>query len=123
MDLTSRRFSQVWPLVTASADDRYLSLCAQRNRTTTPAELRSSLAASSGRLVIKVNHASKVSRTWSLFELFVFFSHHTIGGNVSNGHVNMSTGYVINGGLFSLRMSPGLASKAVVGVVSFGENL
>ncbi|GFS71420.1 DDE_3 domain-containing protein [Trichonephila clavipes] len=43
------------------------------------------------------------------------------GGNVSSGHVNMSTGCVINRGLFSCRMSPGLASKAIVDAFSFGE--
>ncbi len=35
----------------------------------------------------------------------------------------MSTGHVINVELFSLRMSPGLASKATVGVFRFEEKL
>ncbi|GFY20030.1 hypothetical protein TNCV_2147231 [Trichonephila clavipes] len=33
----------------------------------------------------------------------------------------MSTGHVINRRLFSLRMSPGLASKSSVGIFLFGE--
>ncbi|GFS67460.1 transposable element Tcb1 transposase [Trichonephila clavipes] len=47
-DTASRRFSQGQPSTIPSADDRYLSLCARRNITTTLAELRSSQAASSG---------------------------------------------------------------------------
>ncbi|GFX19548.1 transposable element Tcb1 transposase [Trichonephila clavipes] len=35
----------------------------------------------------------------------------------------MSIVRVINGKLFSLRMGPGLASKAIVGIFLFGENL
>ncbi|GFU07161.1 DDE_3 domain-containing protein [Trichonephila clavipes] len=37
--------------------------------------------------------------------------------------VIISTGRVIDGELFSLRMSPGLASKSIVGIFSFGVNL
>ena len=47
---------------------------------------------------------------------FVLRSRHAIGGNVCSGHANISTGRVINGGLFCLRMSPGLAFKAIVGI-------
>ncbi|GBM11377.1 hypothetical protein AVEN_13597-1 [Araneus ventricosus] len=47
----SRRFSQGRPTATTSADDRYLSLCARRNRTATPTQLRSSLDAATGWLV------------------------------------------------------------------------
>ncbi|GFT30750.1 hypothetical protein TNCV_759381 [Trichonephila clavipes] len=45
------------------------------------------------------------------------------GGDVDAPNANKSTERVINGGLFSLRMSPGLASKAILGVFSFGVNL
>ncbi|GFV95977.1 hypothetical protein TNCV_2096461 [Trichonephila clavipes] len=45
------------------------------------------------------------------------------GGNVCSGHVSMFTGHVIKEGLFPLRMSPGLASKANEVKTSFGENL
>ncbi|KFM63983.1 Transposable element Tcb2 transposase, partial [Stegodyphus mimosarum] len=38
------------PTATSSADDRYLTLCALRNRTSTPTFLRSSLSAATGRL-------------------------------------------------------------------------
>lgn len=50
-DSASRRFSQGRPTATTSADDRYLTLCARRNRTATPTQLLSSLAAATGRLV------------------------------------------------------------------------
>ncbi|GFU26265.1 hypothetical protein TNCV_2085741, partial [Trichonephila clavipes] len=45
------RFNHEWLRGTTRADDRYLSLCAQRNSTATPAELRSSLPAGSRRSV------------------------------------------------------------------------
>ncbi|GFX19549.1 hypothetical protein TNCV_2074581 [Trichonephila clavipes] len=66
-DSSSRRLNQGRPHTTTSADDLYLSLCVRRNRTATPAELRSFslLAPEFG---IKVNHASKDSRKWSLTE-------------------------------------------------------
>ncbi|KFM60630.1 hypothetical protein X975_22657, partial [Stegodyphus mimosarum] len=48
---SSRRFSQGRPTAMMSADDRYLTLCARKNRTTAPTLLRSSLAAATGRLV------------------------------------------------------------------------
>ncbi|GFV34343.1 hypothetical protein TNCV_4023581 [Trichonephila clavipes] len=54
---------------------------------------------------------------------FASHSYHAIGGNVCSGYFKMSTGRGIDGGLFSLRMSPGLASKVVVGVFSFEENM
>ena len=38
---------------------------------------------------------------------FACLSRHAIGGTVCSGHDNMSTGRLINGGLFSLRISPG----------------
>ncbi|GBM32925.1 Transposable element Tcb1 transposase [Araneus ventricosus] len=50
-DSASRKFSQGRPTATTSDDDRCLSLCARRNRTATPTQLRSSLAAATGRLV------------------------------------------------------------------------
>ncbi|GBM06604.1 hypothetical protein AVEN_220040-1 [Araneus ventricosus] len=50
-DSAFRRFSQGRPTATTSADDRYLSLWARRNRTATPTQLRSSLATATGRLV------------------------------------------------------------------------
>ncbi|KFM76010.1 Transposable element Tcb2 transposase, partial [Stegodyphus mimosarum] len=50
-DLASRKFSQGWPTTTTSTDDRYLTLCAGRNRNTTSIFLKSSLAAATGRLV------------------------------------------------------------------------
>ncbi|GBN31922.1 hypothetical protein AVEN_42474-1 [Araneus ventricosus] len=49
-----RRFSQGRPTATTSADDRYLSLCAQRNRTATPIQLGSSLATATRRLASTV---------------------------------------------------------------------
>ncbi|GFY10816.1 hypothetical protein TNCV_1123381 [Trichonephila clavipes] len=52
---------------------------------------------------------------------FVSRSRHAIGGNAYSGPENMSIGRVINERLFSLRMSPGLASKAIADVVSFKE--
>ncbi|GFY07667.1 hypothetical protein TNCV_4095371 [Trichonephila clavipes] len=75
----------------------YLSLCSRRNITATPAKFRSSL----GQPCVEG------------FTNVVF----------KRDHVNMSTGRVINEELFSLRMSPGLASKAIVGVFSFADNL
>ncbi|GBM35824.1 hypothetical protein AVEN_43513-1 [Araneus ventricosus] len=50
-DSASRRFSQGRPTAATSVNDRYLSLCARRNSTATPSQLRSSLAAATGRLV------------------------------------------------------------------------
>ena len=50
-DSSSRRFSQGRPSATASAYNRYLTLCARRNRTATRTLLRFSLAAASRRLV------------------------------------------------------------------------
>ncbi|GFX45161.1 hypothetical protein TNCV_3432091 [Trichonephila clavipes] len=50
-------------------------------------------------------------------------SRHDIGENVYSTHVNKSTGRLISGELFPLRISPGLASNAIVGVFSFRENL
>ncbi|GFX22802.1 HTH_Tnp_Tc3_2 domain-containing protein [Trichonephila clavipes] len=50
MDSTSRSFNQGRPRATTNADDQYLSLCARKNRTTTPAELRFPLVASSVKL-------------------------------------------------------------------------
>ncbi|KFM57061.1 Transposable element Tcb2 transposase, partial [Stegodyphus mimosarum] len=50
-DSASRRFSQGRPTATTSADDRYVTLCARRNRTSTPTLLRSSLAAATGSFV------------------------------------------------------------------------
>ena len=47
----SRRFSQGRPSATASAYNRYLTLCARRNRTATRTLLRFSLAAANRRLV------------------------------------------------------------------------
>ena len=49
-DSASRRFSQDRPTATTRADDRYLTLCAPRNRTATPTLLRYCLAAAIGRL-------------------------------------------------------------------------
>ncbi|KFM77705.1 hypothetical protein X975_05033, partial [Stegodyphus mimosarum] len=51
IDLSSRRFSQGRPTATMSANNRYLTLCACRNRIIAPTLLRSSLAAATGRLV------------------------------------------------------------------------
>ncbi|GFU68985.1 hypothetical protein TNCV_3398721 [Trichonephila clavipes] len=48
---------------------------------------------------------------------------HGISGNVCSGYVNMSTGRMINGGVFSLWRSPGVASKAIIGAFSFRVNL
>ncbi|GFV31232.1 hypothetical protein TNCV_4388061 [Trichonephila clavipes] len=53
---------------------------------------------------------------------FASHSRHVIGRNVCSVHVNMSTGRVINGGLFSLRMRSSLTLK-LIGVFSFGEIL
>ncbi|GFV35188.1 hypothetical protein TNCV_619851 [Trichonephila clavipes] len=64
-DSASRRLSQRRHRTTTTADDRHLSLCARRNRTTAPAELRSSLTV----VGIKVSRALKASRTWSLCEV------------------------------------------------------
>ncbi|GFY07844.1 hypothetical protein TNCV_4287801 [Trichonephila clavipes] len=50
-------------------------------------------------------------------------SHHAIGGKFFNGHINISTGHVINEGILSLRMCSCFTSKAIVGVLSFGVNL
>ncbi|GFV56757.1 hypothetical protein TNCV_2539591 [Trichonephila clavipes] len=47
---------------------------------------------------------------------FSFHSHPATDGNVCSGQDKMYTGRMINGGLFSLRMSPGLDSKSIVGV-------
>ncbi len=62
----SRRFSQGRPYATTSANDRYLSLCARRNRTATPSEIRSSLTESSGRLLSgswkRISCGTKVAR-------------------------------------------------------------
>ncbi|GFX40341.1 hypothetical protein TNCV_4319741 [Trichonephila clavipes] len=54
---------------------------------------------------------------------FASCSYHARGRNVCSGHINLSTGRVINGRLFSLWMSPGLSSKVILGIFSFGENL
>ncbi|GFW18123.1 HTH_Tnp_Tc3_2 domain-containing protein [Trichonephila clavipes] len=98
-DSASRSLSQGRPCATTSADDRYSSLCIPRNKTATPAELIFSLAASSG------SHLR-----------------HAISGSICE-HVNMSTGRVIKRGLFYLRRSPALVSKAMVGLFSFKEKL
>ncbi|GBM43139.1 Transposable element Tcb1 transposase [Araneus ventricosus] len=50
-DSASRRFSQGRRTSTTSADDRYLSLCARRNRIATSTQLRSSLAEATGKFV------------------------------------------------------------------------
>ncbi|GBM31384.1 hypothetical protein AVEN_99604-1 [Araneus ventricosus] len=50
-DSASRRVSKGRPTATTSADERYLSLCARRNRTANPTQLISTLASATGRLV------------------------------------------------------------------------
>ncbi|GFX46617.1 hypothetical protein TNCV_4550561 [Trichonephila clavipes] len=50
-------------------------------------------------------------------------SRHAICTNVCSGYVNMFTECVINGALFSLWMNSGLASKVIVSIFSFEENL
>ncbi|GFX62872.1 HTH_Tnp_Tc3_2 domain-containing protein [Trichonephila clavipes] len=50
-DSVYRRFSQGRSRASISADDRCLSLCARRNRTAIPAELKFSFIASSRKLV------------------------------------------------------------------------
>ncbi|GFU43566.1 HTH_Tnp_Tc3_2 domain-containing protein [Trichonephila clavipes] len=52
-DSASQRFSKEIPCATRNPDDRYLLLYAQRNRTGTSIELRSSIASSHGRLVLR----------------------------------------------------------------------
>ncbi|GFX78451.1 retrovirus-related Pol polyprotein from transposon TNT 1-94 [Trichonephila clavipes] len=51
--MEAERFSQGQSRTTTSADDRCFLLCAQSNKATTPAELRSSLTASSKRLLTR----------------------------------------------------------------------
>ncbi|GFY01782.1 HTH_Tnp_Tc3_2 domain-containing protein [Trichonephila clavipes] len=56
----TKRFNQGRLRATTSAKDRYLSLCARKNRTATLAELTSFLAASSGRLESRINMRHKL---------------------------------------------------------------
>ncbi|GFW97055.1 HTH_Tnp_Tc3_2 domain-containing protein [Trichonephila clavipes] len=107
----SRRFNQGWPRTTTSADDQYLLIRAQRNRTETPVELKSSFAASSGRLVSRSNVHQRLHERglYARQSAIAFHSRHAIGGNVCSGRVNMSTGRMICGELFFLRVSAGFA--------------
>ena len=50
-DSASRRSSQGRPTATTSTNDRFLTLCARRNRIATPNLLRSSLTGVTGRLM------------------------------------------------------------------------
>ncbi|GFU26272.1 DUF5641 domain-containing protein, partial [Trichonephila clavipes] len=101
-----KRFNHEWLRGTTRADDRYLSLCAQRNSTAT--RLNSGPPPSRFQEVcIKINLELKVVVFMRGDQPFPSRSRHAIGGNVCSGRVNMSTERVINGGLFSLRMSPG----------------
>ncbi|KFM59724.1 hypothetical protein X975_12966, partial [Stegodyphus mimosarum] len=51
-----------------SADERYLTLCARRNRTATPALLRSSLAATTRKLVSTSTVRRRLHEKWSVCE-------------------------------------------------------
>ncbi|GFU42509.1 hypothetical protein TNCV_4556311 [Trichonephila clavipes] len=126
MDSASRRSNQGRTPATTSVDDRHLLQCAGRKRTATQAELGSFLAANSGRLL--KGQPCVEGFTNMVFmrddQPFASGSRQAIDGNVCSWHVNLSTGRrVLNGGLFSSRMSPSLALKAIVGLFSFGDNL
>ena len=106
-DSASRGFSLGRPTTTMSADDRDFSLCALRNRTATPNLLRSSFVATTGKLVsastVSIEGFTKVMYMRG-YRPFTCCSRHALGGTVCSGHDNTSTGRLINGGLFSLRM-------------------
>ncbi|GBM21215.1 hypothetical protein AVEN_20783-1, partial [Araneus ventricosus] len=99
-------FSQGWLTTATSADDRHVSLCARRNRTATPTQLRSSLDATTGRLAStstvggRLHEGGLYARRPAI--CMPLMSRH--GKERLGGHINMSTGRLISGGLFSLRM-------------------
>ncbi|GFY16700.1 transposable element Tcb1 transposase [Trichonephila clavipes] len=110
---SSRRFSQVQPRTTTSADDRYLSLCERGNRT----QLRQIsdpplLQAPKGWERVAINSGPKNPK--DLLKKRRVRRHSV--------HVNMSTGRKINEELFSLWMSPRLAYR-IVGEFTFVEKL
>lgn len=53
---------------------------------------------------------------------FAWHLYDVIEGKVSGKHMNMFIECLITGGLSSLRVSPSLTSKAIIGKIEFGEN-
>ena len=102
-DSASRRFNQGRPTAKASSDNRYLILCARRNRTALRLFLDLPLL--------------QLPEGWCQCQLclegftkvvclrcdqpFVCRSRHVIEGTVCRGHDNMFTRRLMNGGLFS----------------------
>ncbi|GFW48201.1 hypothetical protein TNCV_2382851 [Trichonephila clavipes] len=117
--MTFSRSTQGRHHTTRSADDRCLSLHIRRDRTATPAELRFPLNASSGKLLSRL-HEYVFMRDEQPFASHLLYA---IGGSDCSGYVNMCTELVNNGGQLTLWMSPGFASKAIVGIFFFGEYL